>query len=151
MGVKRAWCSLVPRPFLPSVSKHRRQKNWEQGWKMSVTRNLQFHAKFKVFPRIFTTFSTTHGNVISCADSSETLPVSGKTPSKESPSPPSDASTGPSPPQSDSGSLDVAYFRKIHSDVTARLTELCQEWEEKSASLEEQEDISEDGRDTVVA
>lgn len=118
---------------------------------MSVTRNLQFHAKFKVFPRVFTTFSTTHGNVISCADSSETLPVSGKTPSKESPSPPSDASTGSSPPQGDSGLLDVAYFRKIHSDVTARLTELCQEWEEKSASLEEQEDISEDGRDTVLA
>ena len=94
-----------------------------------------------------------YGNVISCADSSETLPTSGKTPSKEStsPSPPSDASTDPSPPQGDSGSLDVAYFRKIHSDVTTRLTELCQEWEEKSASLEEQEDISEDGRDTVVA
>ena len=82
-----------------------------------------------------------------------TLATNGKTPSKDgtSPSPPSDASTGPSPPQGDSGSLDVAYFRKIHSDVTTRLTELCHEWEEKSASLEEQEDISEDGRDTVVA
>ena len=98
---------------------------------------------------LFATLSTTQ-YVISCADSSETLATSGKTPSKESPSPPSDASTGPSPPQADSGSLDVAYFRKIHSDVTARLMELCQEWEEKSASLEEQEDVSEDGRDTVV-
>ena len=67
-----------------------------------------------------------------------TLVTNEKTTSKDSASP------------SDSGSLDVAYFRKIHSDVTARLTALCQEWEEKSASLEEQEDISEDGRDTVV-
>ena len=57
----------------------------------------------------------------------------------------------PSPPQDDSGSLDLAYFHKLHSDVTARLTELCHEWEEKLGSLEEQEDISEDGRDTVVA
>ena len=47
--------------------------------------------------------------------------------------------------------MDLAYFHKLHSDVTARLTELCQEWEEKLGSLEEQEDISEDGRDTVAA
>ena len=80
-----------------------------------------------------------------------TLATSGKTPSEDSASssPPSDGS--PSPPQDDSGSLDLAYFHKLHSDVTARLTELCHEWEEKLGSLEEQEDISEDSRDTVVA
>ena len=86
-------------------------------------------------------------------DSSETLATDGKTPSEDStsPSPPSDASTGPSPPQGDTDSLDLAYFHKLHSDVTARLTELCHEWEENLGSLEEQEDISEDGRDTVAA
>ena len=41
--------------------------------------------------------------------------------------------------------MDLTYFRKLHSDVTARLTERCRDWEEKSGSLEEQEDVSEDG------
>lgn len=64
---------------------------------------------------------------------------------KTSNGPTSSGTSIPSPPPVDSDLVDLTYFRKLHSDVTARLTDRCRDWEEKSGSLEEQEDVSEDG------
>lgn len=73
--------------------------------------------------------------------STEDLTTSNKTPNR----PTSSGTSIPSPPPVESDLVDLTYFRKLHSDVTARLTEHCRDWEEKSGSLEEQEDVSEDG------
>ena len=33
--------------------------------------------------------------------------------------------------------VDFAYFRGLHTEVTEKFTQLCQEWEEKSNMFEE--------------
>ncbi len=33
--------------------------------------------------------------------------------------------------------IDIVYFRKLHSDVVASLSSLCEVWEGKTATLED--------------
>ena len=33
--------------------------------------------------------------------------------------------------------IDIAYFRKLHSDVVASLSSLCEMWEGKTSALED--------------
>lgn len=47
-----------------------------------------------------------------------------------------------------SDGVDIAYFRGLHSGVTEKFTQLCQEWEAKSNKLE-QEYTNDNGMDSI--